>query len=202
MDADDTVPFCAGSNSKVIQDNLNQGLNTFGEWLKVNSLFLNTTKTEAMLFGTNSKLSKHKDFDLTFHGQSLKRVNMFTYLGIIFDETISWAPYIQYILPKVGKRLGLLSRLQRDLTCHAANTLYLSLIHTVWNCCGVGNARLLDNFQRRASKIVSRSMDSDKALMDLTWLELQSREDKHTFKLVNKCISGNCPQFFKEIFQF
>ena len=45
-------------------------------------------------------------------------------------------------------------------------------------------------------------MDSDKALMDLTWLELQSREDKHTFKLVNKCISGNCPQFFKEIFQF
>ena len=44
MDADDTVPFCAGSNSKVIQDNLNQGLNTFGEWLKVNSLFLNTPR--------------------------------------------------------------------------------------------------------------------------------------------------------------
>ena len=67
-------------------------------------------------------------------------------------------------------RLGMLSRLQRDLICHAANTLYLSFIHpifdygdTVWNCCGVGNARLLDNFQRRASKIVSRSMDSDKA---------------------------------------
>ena len=133
MDADDTVPFCAGSNSKVIQDNLNQGLNTFGEWLKVNSLFLNTTTTEAMLFGTNSKLSKHKDFDLTFHGQSLKRVNMFTYLGIIFDETTSWAPYIQYILPKVGKRLGMLSRLQRDLTCHAANTLYLSLIHPIFD---------------------------------------------------------------------
>ena len=111
----------------------------------------------------------NKDFDITFHGQSLKRVNMFTYLGIIFDETISWAPYIQYILPKAGKRLGMLSRLQRDLTCHAANTLYLSFIHpifdygdTVGNCCGVGNARLLDNFQRRASKIVSISMDSTK----------------------------------------
>ena len=134
---------------------------------------------------------------------------MFTYLGIIFDETISWAPHIQYILPKAGKRLGMLSRLQRDLTCHAANTLYLSFIHpifdygdTVGNCCGVGNARLLDNFQRRASKIVSRSMDSDKALMDLKWLELQSREDEHTFKLVNKCISGNCPQFFEKYFNF
>ena len=41
--------------------------------------------------------------------KSLKRVNMLTYLGIIFDETISWAPHIQYILSKAGKRLGLLS---------------------------------------------------------------------------------------------
>ena len=54
---------------------------------------------------------------------------MFTYLGNIFDETISWAPHIQYILSKAGKRLGMLSRLQRDSTCHAANTLYLSLIY-------------------------------------------------------------------------
>ena len=57
--------------------------------------------------------------------------------------------------------------------------LYLSFIRsifdygdTVWNCCGVGNARPLDNFQRRTSRIVSRSMDSDKALMDLKWPEL------------------------------
>ena len=73
---------------------------------------------------------------------------------------------------------------------------------TVWNCCGVGNARLLDNFQRRAFRIVSRSTDSDKALMDLKWPELQSRRDERTFKLVNKCISGNCPQFFKQYFNF
>ena len=58
---------------------------------------------------------------------------MFTYLGIIFDETISWAPHIQCILPKAGKRLGMLSRLQRDLTCHAANTLYLSFIHPIFD---------------------------------------------------------------------
>ena len=90
---------------------MNQGLNTMGEWLQVNSFFLNTTKTEAMLFGTHYKLSKHKDFDITFHGQSLKRVNMLTYLVIIFDETISWAPHIQHILSKAKKRLGMLSRL-------------------------------------------------------------------------------------------
>ena len=107
--ADDTVLFCARSNSKVIEDNLNQDLNTLVEKLQVNSLCLNATKTEPMLFGIHSKLSKHKDFDITFHAQSLKRVNMFAYLGFIFDETISLAPHIQYILSKAGKRLGMLS---------------------------------------------------------------------------------------------
>ncbi|PFX34701.1 RNA-directed DNA polymerase from mobile element jockey [Stylophora pistillata] len=79
MYADDTVLFCAGFNPKVIEDNLNQDLNALGEWLQVNSLFLNTTKSEAMLFGTHSKLCKHNDFDITFHRQSLTRVNKFTY---------------------------------------------------------------------------------------------------------------------------
>ena len=41
--------------------------------------------------------------------KEFKTGNMLTYLGIIFDETISWAPHIQYILSKAGKRLGLLS---------------------------------------------------------------------------------------------
>ena len=31
-------------------------------------------------------------------------------------------------------------------------------------------------------------MDSDKALMDLKWPELQLRRDEHTFKLVCICI--------------
>ena len=36
MYTDDTVPFCARSNSKAIKDNLNQGLNTFGMvWSKL-----------------------------------------------------------------------------------------------------------------------------------------------------------------------
>ncbi|PFX14591.1 putative 115 kDa protein [Stylophora pistillata] len=83
MYADDTVLFCAGFNSEVIEDNLNQDLHTLGEWLQVKSLFLNTTKSEAMLFGTHSKLSKQNDFDITFHGQSLTRVNKFTYLEFI-----------------------------------------------------------------------------------------------------------------------
>ena len=62
MYADDTVIFCAGSDSKSIEDKINLDLSTLGDWLRVNSLFLNTKKNESMLFGTHSKLAKNKDF--------------------------------------------------------------------------------------------------------------------------------------------
>lgn len=209
MYADDTVLFCAGPNTSVIQENLNQDLTNLGAWLQENSLYLNITKTETMLFGTHAKLSKYKDFLINFNGKSLKHVDEFMYLGVIFDNTISWSSHIQYILSRAGKRLGMLSRLRNNLTSYAANTLYLSFIRpifdycdTVWNCCGVGNASSLDNLQRRAAKIVTRSKDSNKALLNLNWPSLQSRRNEHVFKLVKKCILGNCPQFFKEYFHF
>jgi hypothetical protein len=103
MYADDTVLFCAGSNTNTIEDNLNQDLHRLSDWLQVNSLFLNATKTESMLFGTHSKLSKNKYFDVTYNGKSLKRVDNFKYLGIIFDEAITWSPHIQHMLSKAGK---------------------------------------------------------------------------------------------------
>jgi len=209
MYADDTVLFSTGPNTSVIQDNLNQDLCKLDAWLKENSLFLNTTKTETMLFGTHAKLSKHNDFNINYNGESLKRVNEFMYLGVKFDDSITWSSHVQYIISRAGKRLGMLSRLRKNLTTFAANTIYLSFIRpifdycdTVWNCCGVGNANLLDNFQRRASKIVTRYKDSDKALSYLKWPNLQFRRDKHVLNLVKKCINSNCPQFFKGYFQF
>ena len=209
MYADDTVLFCAGQNTSVIQETLNQDLSNISAWLQDNSLFLNTTKTETMLFGTHAKLAKFKDFNININGLSIKRVYEFMYLGVIFDDTISWTSHIKYIVSRAGKRLGMLSRLRRNLTVHAANTLYLSFIRpifdycdSVWNCCGSVNASTIDNFQRRASKIVTRTKDSNIALNNLKWPTLQLRRDKHVFNLVQKCISGNCPQFFKEYFHF
>ena len=36
----------------------------------------------------------------------------------------------------------------------------------------------------------------------LKWGSLLDRREHHTFNIVNKCISGNCPQFFNSYFSF
>ena len=56
--------------------------------------------------------------------------------------------------------------------------------------------------QRRAARIVCKSKDSDCAMDFLKWGTLLNGREHHTFHIVNKCISGNCPQSFNSYFNF
>ena len=90
MDADDTVLFSAASQVSVLQERLNEDLKAIESWLRKNSLFLNVTKTEAMVFGTTPRLSNVESFNVIINGTLIKRVSHFKYLGIVFDERLSW----------------------------------------------------------------------------------------------------------------
>ena len=74
--------------------------------------------------------------------------------------------------------------------------------HTVWSCCGVGNSLSLQRLERRASKLVSKMNDSDRALDYLKWPSLVNRRESHVNELVKRCIKGHCPQFFENYFTF
>ena len=88
MYAEHTVLFYSGKVAATIEKSLNEDLVLIGSWLCNNSLFLNTVKTEAMLFGTHARLSD-ADFGIAFRGQAINRVFEFKSLGVIFDEHIS-----------------------------------------------------------------------------------------------------------------
>ena len=82
------------------------------------------------------------NYQLVINGSPLKRVSEFRYLDIVLNENLSWNAHIDDIIVKVGKRLGLLRRLRRNLTMHAAETVYKSFIRplmeycdSVWVCC-------------------------------------------------------------------
>ena len=203
MYADGTVLFYFGKVAATIEKSLTEDLDLIGSWLYNNSLFLNAVKTEAMLFGTHARLSD-ADFGITFKGRPIKRVFEFKYLGVIFDEHISWNSHVRYVLSRYGKRLRMLERIRENLTSDCANSIYTAYIRpimdycdTVWNCCGVGNSSSLERLQRRAAKIVSKTGDSDRALDYLKWPSVVNRGESHVNELVKRCIKGKCPQFFK-----
>ena len=98
MYADDTVLFYSASQASIIEEKLNEELSVIERWLYKNSLFLNVSKTEAMLFGTSPRLSKVNSFVITGNGSPIKRVSQFKYLGVVFDERLSWNDHVKYIV--------------------------------------------------------------------------------------------------------
>ena len=120
--ADDTVLFFANPDISVIQEKLNDDLSLMGTWLRDNCLFLNTSKTESMVFGTHARLARVCEFSITINGYPIKRVTEFRYLGILFDECVTWKSHVESILSKAGKRVGsMLERIRNDLTPYCAN---------------------------------------------------------------------------------
>ena len=183
-------------------------LKVLDSWLRMSGLFLNTSKTETVLFGTQARLNTVQNFTIQINGYVLKRVFEFKYLDVVFDQHISWNAHVKYLLAKAGKRVGMLGRIRHNLTTHCANIVYTSHIRpildycdTVYHCCGELNSNYLEKLQRRATRIVWKRYSSDEAIDLLRQKTLFCRREQHTFKLVKKCLSGHCPQFFKNYFR-
>ena len=86
--ADDIVLYCSSSKASVIQDKLIADLSKIEQWLSFNSLFINVTKTYAMLFGTAPRLSVVNSFSITLNNNVIKWVFHFTNLSVVyFAET-------------------------------------------------------------------------------------------------------------------
>jgi hypothetical protein len=209
MYADDTVLFFADKDCEVINRVLTAELEKLNIWLLENKLFLNQEKTETVLFGSNANLGKASNYQPSINGSVINQVTEYKYLGVILSGNLSWNAHIEDIVSRVGKRLGMLRRLRRNITMHAAETIYKSFIRpvmeycdSVWVCCGKLNMDKLDKLQRRAARTVTRITRSDEALSCLRWENLELRRDRHVFNLVHKCIAGKSPQFLNNYFTF
>ena len=115
-------------------------------------------------------------------------------------------PAGKYVITRAGKRIGMLQRIRNNLPTFSAHLLYTSYIrpsmeycNVTWTGCGKSYADSFEKLQRSAARIVMRS-NSDFALNCLKWSSLNQRRDNHVSTLVNKCIAGKCPSFFKHYF--
>ena len=124
MYADDTVLFFSAPEVSTVEATLVRELQAIECWLRLNSLFINVTETEVMLFGTSQRLAKVDQFSVRVNGSAIKRVTEFKYLGVIFDEHLSWNEHVKEIVPKAGRLVGLLGRVRHYITTHSANAIF------------------------------------------------------------------------------
>ena len=143
---------------------------------------------------------------------AIKRVTEFKYLGVIFDELLSWKEHVKEIVSKAGRRVDLLGRVKfAVISPHIVQMpfFFKSMIRStleyyggVWGSCEEVNSGTLETLQKCVGRIVIKTSSSDTATKALEWPSLRSRRDEHIQKLVRKCVHGRCPQYFKNYFVF
>ena len=132
---------------------------------------------------------------LCMEGKEVSQVKFFKYLGVLLDECLSHND---------------LSWLQGCLTTEAANKIYLSTVLPILSYCDTcfcplrsTNRKTLERLQRRAARIVygfKPDITTASILKNLRWPPLIRTMEKHCALLVNKCLVGEVPSYFKDYF--
>ena len=113
MYADDTHLTYADNDISKIELNLNQDLVNVSEWLVVNKLTLNKSKTEFMLIGSRQRLNTFDNAPtIAINGTPIKQVPVSKSVFVHIDENLSWTVHIETISKRIASGIGALKRIR------------------------------------------------------------------------------------------
>ena len=89
--ADDMIIKQSAKTSEELSTELIFQLDSMSNWFYKNKLPVNTSKTEIIFFGNPVKVEKSKNMEsVIFQGSNIDSRDKIEYLGVIFDEAMTW----------------------------------------------------------------------------------------------------------------
>ena len=182
---------------------LEKQLDSVYEWLTVNKLTLNISKTKFMIFS-----SKNKNINIpniVLNNQPIENVSEFSFLGVTLSEHMSWRNHTDKISNKINRIVGLLHRLKHFLPLVTLKTLYYSLIFPHFNygsiAWGSDTSRLF-KIQKKAIRAITNSKynaHTDPLFKSLNILKIDDLIKVNTLKFYFKLIHNDLPPYFNSI---
>ena len=127
--ADDTSLLNVSKSMKKINRHVNHDLKHLCIWLRANKISLNATKTTLINFRSKSKkITKKINFRIS--GQKLLPSKSIKYLGIHLDEHLSWSEHINYLLPKISRNTGMLTKIRHFVDNKTLLNIYYALFNS------------------------------------------------------------------------
>ncbi|ELU16033.1 hypothetical protein CAPTEDRAFT_71093, partial [Capitella teleta] len=106
---------------------MNEDLTTLSEWCTANSLKINVSKCNCMLFG--EKRGAQSGGAVKMNNAEVHRVTEFKLLGIIIDDKLKWNHHIDYVSRKISSGLYAMRRVKNYVPCSALLKMYFTLVH-------------------------------------------------------------------------
>ena len=169
--ADDTNIFVSGDNAKQAYDNANIVLNEVNNYMLLNLLYINLSKSVYMHFRPSYNISERltcaqsrqygHDGVVRIAEHKLKKVDRVKFLGIMIDEKLNWEPHIEHLINKLNMTIVMLKRIAKFIPKSEYRKLYDSLFKSHMNYCisswgGVSESKLQTIFavQKRCIRLL------------------------------------------------
>ena len=134
--ADDSCLSLVDHDIAVLLECANKELELFYQWCIANRLSMNTLKTFYILF-TNKSISVLPPLVIrnNYSYDVIQRVNHLKFLGVVFDEKLSFSKHIATLCNKLSRSSSLLYQLRDFLPTHILKNIYYAHIYPHLNYC-------------------------------------------------------------------
>lgn len=141
--ADDTAVVFSGTSWKNVTRSTEIGMSRVSEWLHINQLTLNTSKTNYICFRIRNNNQSKEDLSIKIHNCNspsnnkcncpvINQVKYTKYLGIIVDEKLSWYPQLEQVANRIRKLIWIFKSLRHIISSKVRLTSGKSLINNIY----------------------------------------------------------------------
>ena len=126
--ADDTNIYYEADNLHDLEFIVNKELKGLHQWLSVNRLSLNISKTNFVIFHPyNRPLSE--SITLKINKKAITEKTRIKYLGALIDSTLCWKPHTDNLSKKIARAMGIMYKVRPFVNSHIMLNLYYSLVY-------------------------------------------------------------------------
>lgn len=168
--ADDSALFKAGRNIKQLQRAIQKDLNALQHWCDTWGFKISVEKTVAVLF---TRSPEKPAIQLDIEGKTVKVEKSAKFLGVVFDQQLTWNNHINHVVSKCNKRLNLMravSGTSWGATHRALIAIYRALIRSVldygaaaYDSASASQLRKIDSIQYSALRLCCGAMKGSAA---------------------------------------
>lgn len=132
--ADDMTIYLIDPSPEQLVMSANQELTQLYQWCLSNRLTINLDKTHFMLFTSKRHLNIPQ---LTINGISIGRTNSIKFLGVTYDETMTFKNHINNVTLRLSRHTALLYQLKDHMPQNVLKCIYYAHIYPLITYCNL-----------------------------------------------------------------
>ena len=183
--------------------------NVLSTWLNKNHLKLNENKTELVIVGKKTHISKMTYDSITIGGEEIRAAPCARNLGVHIDQELTMRQQVNNVVKSCNIQLRVLWSIRQYLDVASAKTLAVSLVLSKLDYCnslyyGLPSVLInqLQRVQNSAARFVLRMRKSDhvsEALKQLHWLPVRYRIEYKIALITYKTLHENGPGYLRNL---